>query len=665
MPSINAEIQVIRKQLNDYAYQYYVLDEPTISDSQYDELYKKLLAIEKAHPDLITPDSPTQRVGDKPLDGFKQIKHEMPMLSLGNVFTEQELKEFDERLTELSGVSPICYAAEPKLDGLAVSITYLEGQLFQAATRGDGNTGEDITANVKTIKAVPLKLRGENIPHKLEVRGEVIMTRSGFERYNRQAEIKGEKTFANPRNAAAGSLRQLDPRKTARRPLAFYAYSLGVVSEDLKFKTHSQSLDWVKTLGIAVNPLNQIVIGAQGCMQFYQMVGEKRPTLDYDIDGVVYKVDDLALQKKLGFVTKSPRWATAHKFPAEEATTIIENIDVQVGRTGSITPVARLHPVVVGGVTVTNATLHNEDEIRRKDVRIGDTVFVHRAGDVIPEVVKVVLSKRPKDSQQFNMPTHCPVCETKLVKLEGEAVLRCPAGLYCDAQRKQAIIHFVSRKALDIDGLGDKLVELMVDEGLIKTPADLFHLKKHDLIQLERMGEKSALNLLQSIEKSKHTSLDKFIYALGIREVGEATALTLATQLKSIEALKTIKAEQLEELPDIGPIVAKRITSFFAEEHNRQVIEQLLQAGITWNEIQTPSAKEQPLIGKTIVLTGSLSQFTRATAKAKLLKLGAKVTGSVSKNTDLVIAGENAGSKLTKAEKLGIEVKDEQWLVDL
>ncbi len=662
---IKVEIQVIRKQLNDYAYQYYVLDEPTISDSQYDELYKKLLAIEKAHPDLITPDSPTQRVGDKPLDGFKQIKHEMPMLSLGNVFTEQELKEFDERLTELSGGSPICYAAEPKLDGLAVSITYLEGQLFQAATRGDGNTGEDITANVKTIKAVPLKLRGENIPHKLEVRGEVIMTRSGFERYNRQAEIKGEKTFANPRNAAAGSLRQLDPRKTARRPLAFYAYSLGVVSEDLKFKTHSQSLDWVKTLGIAVNPLNQIVIEAQGCMQFYQMVGEKRPTLDYDIDGVVYKVDDLALQKKLGFVTKSPRWATAHKFPAEEATTIIENIDVQVGRTGSITPVARLHPVVVGGVTVTNATLHNEDEIRRKDVRIGDTVFVRRAGDVIPEVVKVVLSKRPKDSQQFNMPTHCPVCETKLVKLEGEAVLRCPAGLYCDAQRKQAIIHFVSRKALDIDGLGDKLVELMVDEGLIKTPADLFHLKKQDLIQLERMGEKSALNLLQSIEKSKHTSLDKFIYALGIREVGEATALTLATQLKSIEALKTIKEEQLEELPDIGPIVAKKITSFFAEEHNRQVIEQLLQAGITWDEIQTPSAKEQPLIGKTIVLTGSLSQFTRATAKAKLLKLGAKVTSSVSKNTDLIIAGENAGSKLTKAEKLGTEVKDEQWLVDM
>ncbi len=663
--SIRAEIEALRKQLNDYAYQYYVLDEPTISDSQYDELYKKLLALEKAHPDLITADSPTQRVGDKPLDGFKQIKHEMPMLSLGNVFTEQELKEFDERLTELSGITTIDYAAEPKLDGLAVSITYVDGQLSQAATRGDGSVGEDITANVKTIKAIPLSLRGENIPHKVEVRGEVIMTRSGFERYNKQAEIKGEKTFANPRNAAAGSLRQLDPRKTARRPLAFYAYSLGVVSESLDFETHSQSLNWVKSLGIPVNPLNQIVQGAQGCMKFYQMVGEKRPALDYDIDGVVYKVDDLALQKKLGFVTKSPRWATAHKFPAEEATTTIENIDVQVGRTGSITPVARLHPVVVGGVTVTNATLHNEDEIRRKDVRVGDTVFVRRAGDVIPEVVKVVLSKRPKDSVEFNMPTHCPVCETKLIKIEGEAVLRCPAGLYCDAQRKQAIIHFVSRKALDIEGLGDKLVELLVDEGLIKTPADLFHLKKQDLIQLERMGEKSALNVLESIEKSKHTSLDKFIYALGIREVGEATALTLATQLKSLEVIKTINAEKLEELPDIGPIVAKRITGFFAEEHNRHVIEQLIQAGITWDEIQTPSAEEQPLIGKTIVLTGSLSQFTRATAKAKLLKLGAKVTGSVSKNTDLVVAGENAGSKLTKAEKLGIAIKDEQWLVDL
>ncbi len=663
--NIQLQVEELRSLLNDYAYQYYVLDEPVISDVQYDKLYQQLLDLEKKHPEFITSDSPTQRVGDKPLDGFKQIKHEVPMLSLGNVFSESELIEFDNRLMDLVQLGEIEYSAEPKLDGLAVSIVYEKGKLKQAATRGDGNVGEDITANVKTIKAIPLLLRGNNIPDKLEVRGEVIMTRSGFDEYNRQADLLGEKTFANPRNAAAGSLRQLDPRKTAKRPLMFYAYSLGVVSQELNFKTHIKTLNWVKSLGIPVNNLNQTVLGAKGCQQFYQMVGEKRPSLNYDIDGVVYKVNNLQLQKKLGFVTKSPRWATAHKFPAEEATTVIENIDVQVGRTGSITPVARLQPVVVGGVTVTNATLHNEDEIRRKDVRVGDTVFVRRAGDVIPEVVKVVLQKRPENSTEFIMPIHCPVCETLLVKLEGEAVLRCPAGLYCDAQRKEAIKHFASRKALDIEGLGDKLVELMVDEGLIKTPADLFHLNQQDLINLERMAEKSANNLLQSIESSKHTQLDKFIYALGIREVGEATAMTLANQLKSVESIENSTAEQLEELPDIGPIVAKRIRQFFADEHNLKVIQQLLQAGITWDEIETPSQDAQPLLGKTIVLTGSLSQFTRATAKAKLIKLGAKVAGSVSKNTDILVAGENAGSKLTKAEKLGVEVRNEDWLFGL
>ncbi len=662
---IKKTIEELRSQLNDYAYHYYVLDEPVISDVQYDKLYQQLLELEKNYPEFISSDSPTQRVGDKPLDGFKQIKHEAPMLSLGNVFTETELIEFDNRLMDLVQVGEIEYSAEPKLDGLAVSIVYEKGKLKQAATRGDGNVGEDITANVKTIKAIPLLLRGNNIPDKLEVRGEVIMTRSGFNEYNRQAELLGEKTFANPRNAAAGSLRQLDPRKTAKRPLMFYAYSLGVVSQELNFESHIETLEWVKSLGIPVNNLNQTVMSAKGCQQFYQMVGEKRPSLNYDIDGVVYKVNNLQLQKKLGFVTKSPRWATAHKFPAEEATTVIENIEVQVGRTGSITPVARLQPVVVGGVTVTNATLHNEDEIRRKDVRVGDTVFVRRAGDVIPEVVKVVLQKRPENSQPFIMPIHCPVCETLLVKLEGEAVLRCPAGLYCDAQRKEAIKHFASRKALDIEGLGDKLVELMVDEGLIKTPADLFHLNQQDLINLERMAEKSANNLLQSIESSKHTQLDKFIYALGIREVGEATAMTLANQLKSVEAIEDSTAEQLEELPDIGPIVAKRIRQFFADKHNLKVIQQLLDADITWDKIETPTADSQPLLGKTIVLTGSLSQFTRATAKAKLIKLGAKVAGSVSKNTDILVAGENAGSKLTKAEKLGVEVRDEDWLLGL
>ena len=662
---IQKQIETMRSDLNDNAYHYYVLDDPTISDVEYDKLYHELVELENQYPEYISDDSPTQRVGDKPLDGFKQIQHEIPMLSLGNVFSEEELIDFDKRLLDLAELSEINYSAEPKLDGLAVSIVYVNGKLQQAATRGDGAVGEDITANVKTIKAIPLSLRGNELPEKLEVRGEVIMSRKGFDEYNRQAELLGEKTFANPRNAAAGSLRQLDPRKTAKRPLMFYAYSIGVVSEELPFNTHLETLNWVKSLGIPVNAFNQVCIGALGCQKFHQMIGDVRSTLDYDIDGVVYKVNDLALQKKLGFVTKSPRWATAHKFPAEEATTTIENIDVQVGRTGSITPVARLKPVVVGGVTVTNATLHNEDEIRRKDVRIGDRVFVRRAGDVIPEVVKVIKQKRPKDSVEFIMPTHCPVCKTELHKIEGEAVLRCPAGLFCDAQRKEAIKHFASRKALDIEGLGDKLVELMVDEGLIKTPADLFHLDKQNVIDLERMGDKSATNLLASIESSKHTSLDKFIYALGIREVGEATALTLAQQLKDIHIVAKTTAEDLEELPDIGPIVAKRITQFFADEHNLAVIEQLLDAGISWDKIETPSKESQPLLGKTIVLTGSLSQYTRATAKSKLIELGAKVAGSVSKNTDMLVAGEKAGSKLTKAEKLGIEIQDEQWLVDL
>jgi DNA ligase (NAD+) len=660
---IAVQVKQLRKQLNECAYQYYVLDEPTTSDAEYDKLYQQLVTIETSHPDLITSDSPTQRVGDKPLDGFKQIKHETPMLSLGNVFSQQELMDFNQRLVESAEVGQIEYSAEPKLDGLAVSIVYINGKLRQAATRGDGAVGEDITANVKTIKAIPLRLRGDDIPEKIEVRGEVIMSKSGFDAYNHRAEIRGEKTFANPRNAAAGSLRQLDPKKTARRPLMFYAYM--VLTEQLKFDTHFDTLNWIKSLGIPVNKLNQVVNGAQGCFDYFNMIGEKRDSLDYDIDGIVYKVNDFALQNKLGFVTKSPRWATAHKFPAQEASTVVENIDVQVGRTGSITPVARLKPVVVGGVTVTNATLHNEDEIRRKDVRIGDSVFVRRAGDVIPEVVKVILQKRPENTPEFIMPSHCPVCGTELHKIKGEAVLRCPAGLYCDAQRKEAIKHFASRKALDIDGLGDKLVELMVDEGLIKTPADLFQLQHSDISALERMGSKSATNLIQSIEKSKRTSLDKFIYALGIREVGEATALTLAQQLKTIENIQAANVEQLEQLPDIGPIVARRITQFFSEQHNHTIIQQLLSSGITWDEIETASEESQPLLGKTIVLTGSLSKFTRATAKQKLIKLGAKVAGSISKNTDILVAGEKAGSKLTRAQSLDVLIKDENWLEEL
>ncbi len=665
MSAVSEEIIKLKNKLNDYAYQYYVLDDPTVSDGEYDKLYHLLVDLESKHPEFISTDSPTQRVGDKPLDGFQQVQHEVSMLSLGNVFSEDELIDFNQRLEDLAELAPLEYSAEPKLDGLAVSIIYQTGQLVQAATRGDGKTGENITANIRTIKAIPLTLRGENLPAKVEVRGEVIMTRSGFHKYNKQAEIKGDKVFANPRNAAAGSLRQLDPKKTAKRPLMFYAYSLGVVSEKMNFKTHFESLEWVRSLGIPVSPLNRIVSSNQGCLEFYNYIGQQRPILDYEIDGVVYKINDLSLQQKLGFVTKSPRWATAHKFPAEEASTQIENIDVQVGRTGSITPVARLIPVVVGGVTVTNATLHNEDEIRRKDVRIGDWVFVRRAGDVIPEVVKVIKSKRQDSSEEYQMPTHCPVCKTELVKLEGEAVLRCPAGLYCDAQRKEAIIHFSSRKALDIDGLGNKLVELMVDEGLIKTPADLFHLNLTEVSALDRMGSKSASNLLESIGKSKHTSLDKFIYALGIREVGEATALTLAQQLLEIDVIVNSDKEQLEQLPDIGPIVASRITAFFKDEHNLIVIDKLIEAGVDWPKIEKPSPETQSLNGLTIVLTGSLTLFTRATAKKKLQKLGAKVSGSVSKNTDILVAGENAGSKLTKAETLGVEIKDEDWLNSL
>ncbi|HHL30945.1 MAG TPA: NAD-dependent DNA ligase LigA [Oceanospirillales bacterium] len=663
--SIIQKIKQLREQLNEHAYRYYVQDDPIISDAEYDKLYQQLLKLEQQHPELISADSPTQRVAAEPLDGFKQITHEMPMLSLGNVFSHEELLDFDARLRHLTELNEIEYSAEPKLDGLAVSIVYINGRLSQAATRGDGSTGEDITANVRTIKAIPLTLRGDHIPTKLEIRGEVIMSRSGFDAYNKHAEIMGEKTFANPRNAAAGSLRQLDPRKTAKRPLMFYAYMLGVVSEQLSFATHAQTLAWVKSLGIPVNALNRVVMGVAGCQQFYDDIGNKRATLDYDIDGVVYKINDFGLQKKLGFVTKSPRWATAHKFPAEEATTVVENIDVQVGRTGSITPVARLKPVVVGGVTVTNATLHNEDEIRRKDVRIGDTVFVRRAGDVIPEVVKVVLQKRPRNTPEFIMPSHCPVCDTPLHRIAGEAVLRCPAGLYCDAQRKEAIKHFSSKKALDIDGLGDKLVELLVDQGLIKTPADLFALNFEQISTLERMGEKSARNLLLAIEESKHTSLPRFIYALGIREVGEATALTLAQQLQSVEKIIASSEEQLQQLPDIGPIVAKRIVQFFADPHNLQVIAQLLDLGISWDTIELPAAESQPLLGKTIVLTGSLSQFTRATAKQKLITLGAKVAGSVSKNTDILVAGEKAGSKLSKAQSLGVEIRDEAWLLEL
>ncbi|MGJ8663051.1 MAG: NAD-dependent DNA ligase LigA [Marinicella sp.] len=662
------EFERLKKQLNEHAYHYYVLDEPQIADAEYDHLYQQLIFNEKLNPSWVTADSPSQRVADQPLSKFQQIQHALPMLSLGNVFSSDELSEFVQRIKNLlqksnQSCAVVEFSAEPKLDGLAVSIQYEKGQLVQAATRGDGTTGEDITANIKTIQSIPLVLRGEQLPEVFEVRGEVVMPRDGFDQYNQWALAHDEKVFANPRNAAAGSLRQLDPQKTARRPLAFYAYSVGVVEPAHQFQTHSEVLDWVKALGLPVNQLNQVVSDTQGCADFYQSIGAQRARLNFDIDGVVYKVNDLNWQQILGFVTKAPRWATAHKFPAEEATTLIENIDVQVGRTGSITPVARLKPVNVGGVTVTNATLHNEDEIRRKDVRVGDTVFVRRAGDVIPEVVKVVMAKRPRDSQAFIMPTTCPVCHSELSKLEDEAVLRCPAGLSCDAQLKEGIKHFASRKGMDIEGLGDKLVEQLVDAGLIHTPADLFQLKEAQVSGLERMAQKSAQNLLSGLEQAKNTTLARFIYSLGIREVGESTAMTLATHLYHMNDIISADHETLIALPDVGDVVAQRILTYFKNDRNLQVIQALIDAGVTWPAIEKKSAAQLPLLGQTVVLTGSLQQMTRAVAKQKLIDLGAKVTGSVSAKTDLLIAGEKAGSKLAKAEQLNIKVVDEAWLM--
>ncbi len=661
--------QALVDELNHHARQYYVLDDPEISDGEYDKLYRQLLQFEKEHPEQVSFESPTQRVADAPLTHFEQIRHVVPMLSLGNVFTEEELHAFEQRITkrlqkETGESFSLVYAAEPKLDGLAVSIRYEQGILVQAATRGDGQIGENITVNIRTLPSVPLKLNTKQPPEVLEVRGEVVMLRSGFEAYNSWAEKHGEKVFANPRNAAAGSLRQLDPRKTAKRPLSFFAYSVGELVTEKHFGTHFEVLEWLATLGFQINQLNTLVKGLTGCSDFYHRIGQLRAQLDFDIDGVVYKVNDLSLQDTLGFVTKAPRWAIAHKFPAEEVTTVVEDIEVQVGRTGSITPVARLQAVTVGGVTVTNATLHNEAEIYRKDIRVGDTVFVRRAGDVIPEVVKVVKSKRPKNSQIFKMPTHCPVCNSLLFKEEGEAVLRCVNGMDCDAQRKESIKHFASRKAMDIEGLGDKLVDQLVDSGLIHTPADLYQLTEQQVAGLPRMAEKSAQNLLIGIENSKKSTLSRFLYALGIREVGEATALTLAQSMQTLENIMQADIDSLTALPDIGQVVSGHIIAYFKQPQNRTVISQLIGHGIQWPDIQKSDQNNQPLQGQTVVLTGKLNQMTRSDAKAALQQLGAKVTGSVSTNTDLLIAGENAGSKFTKAQSLGIKIVDEQWLID-
>lgn len=666
LPSdIRERAEQLREQLNHHNYLYYVLDNPEIPDAEYDRLFRELQQLESDYPALITSDSPTQRVGGTPLKAFNEVRHEIPMLSLGNAFSDEELGDFDRRVRDGLGVAAVRYSAEPKLDGLAISIRYERGVLVRAATRGDGSRGEDVTQNVRTIESVPLRLLGNDWPEILEVRGEVYMPKAGFEALNERQCEKGEKPFANPRNAAAGSLRQLDSRITATRPLSIFCYGVGVVEGVDLPATHSAIMKRLREWGLRICPEQDVVEGVEGCLEFYRKTGELRETLPYEIDGVVYKVDRIDQQQQLGFVSRAPRWAIAHKFPAQEEMTRIEAIDVQVGRTGAITPVARLEPVHVGGVVVTNATLHNQDEIDRKDVRIGDTVIVRRAGDVIPEVVSVVLSRRPDETSRFTLPSRCPECNSAVERIEGEAVARCSGGLYCPAQRKEAIKHFASRRAMDIEGLGDKLVELLVDQGLINDVADLFSLQASQLAGLERMGEKSAANLVAALETSKETTLARFLYALGIREVGEATAHTLAAHFGSLETLERADTESLIEVQDVGPIVADHIHTFFEQPHNLEVIEKLLRAGVSWPEVEKIEEGTLSLKGKTFVLTGTLSTLSRNEAKQRLQALGAKVTGSVSKKTDYVVAGESAGSKLTKAEALGITVLDEDELIKL
>lgn len=658
-------IQSLREQINEHNYRYYVLDDPSVPDAEYDRLMRALEELERAHPELITTDSPTQRVGAEPSGAFSEVIHEIPMLSLGNAFDEEEVTHFDRRIRERLGLDEIEYVAEPKLDGLAISLIYENGKLIRAATRGDGTRGEDVTSNVRTIKAIPLHLRGTDFPPFLEVRGEIYMDKKGFQELNQRQQQAGEKVFANPRNAAAGSLRQLDPKITATRPLAIYCYSTGKVEgmdlPDKHFKILMQLKDW----GLPVSAEISVVKGVEGCLNYYKKIEKKRQSLPYEIDGVVYKVNDLKHQERLGFVSRAPRWAIAHKFAPEEEMTVIRDIDVQVGRTGALTPVARLEPVFVGGVTVTNATLHNQDEIERKDIRIGDTVIVRRAGDVIPEVARVIPERRPADARKFVMPTKCPVCGSDVLRLKGEAVARCTGGLFCPAQQIGAILHFASRRAMDIEGLGDKLVEQLVNEKIISNVADLYQLTKDQLISLERMGEKSAKNLLAALEKSKSTTLDRFIYALGIREVGEATARSLAIHFRSLESLEQASQEELEEVDDVGPIVAAHIYTFFRQAHNQEIIDKLLAANIHWPEIETNDQRSQTLKGKNFVLTGTLERLSRQEAKEKLQNLGAKVTGSVSKKTDYVVVGEDPGSKADKANELGISILDEETFLKM
>ena len=665
--AIEQELESLREQLDAWNYQYYVLDQPTIPDAEYDRCMRRLLALEAAHPELVRPDSPTQRVGAKPLAQFSQVAHEVPMLSLDNAFDAQDMLDFNRRLLDRLGgtVEQLEFACEPKLDGIAVSLLYRDGLLQRGATRGDGRTGEDITLNVRTIPSVPLRLRGEGFPALLEVRGEIYMPNAGFEQLNARARERGDKTFVNPRNAAAGSLRQLDAQMTAQRPLEMCCYGVGLVEGGQLPGRHSEILQCLQQWGLRINAESRVVTGIEPCDEYYQYLALRRASLPYDIDGIVFKVNDLAQQQRLGFVSRAPRWAIARKFPAQEEMTRLLDVEFQVGRTGAITPVARLEPVFVGGVTVSNATLHNSDEIERLGVQVGDTVIVRRAGDVIPQVVSVVVERRPDNARAVRFPQSCPVCGSAVEREEQEATLRCMGGLVCAAQQKAAIKHFASRRALDIEGLGDKLVDQLVDEGLLQNVAGLYTLERESLLGLERMGEKSADNLLLALEQSKQTTLPRFIFALGIREVGEATALNLARHFGSWEALVGAREEQLLEVDDVGPVVADHLVQFFDSPSSMNVVVKLRAAGVSWPDLEPAPLEDLPLAGQTWVVTGKLEALGRNEAKVHLQSLGAKVAGSVSARTTCVVAGPGAGSKLTRADELGVKVLDEQALLSL
>jgi DNA ligase (NAD+) len=664
--SAAARVRELRTQIDHHNYRYHVLDDPEVSDAEYDRLMRELKGLEEQYPDLITADSPTQRVGAAPVSELEEVIHTTPMLSLDNAFTEEDLIAFDRRVRErLDDVEQVEYCAEPKLDGLAVSFRYEKGRLVLAATRGDGLRGENVTHNVRTIKSVPIELRGK-WPAVLEVRGEVFMTIAGFKAMNQRALERGEKTFVNPRNAAAGSLRQLDPRLAATRPFDVFFYGVGETDGWKLPSRHSEALEQLREWGLKISPLLRTVTGAEGCLKYYRDVAGRRNDLPYEIDGVVYKVNRFLQQRELGFVARAPRWAIAHKFPAHEENTVVKGVEFQVGRTGALTPVARLEPVFVGGVTVSNATLHNMDEVRRKDVRIGDTVVVRRAGDVIPEIVKVILDRRPASARIVEQPAKCPVCGADVEREEGEAVARCTGGLFCAAQRKESLRHFAGRRAMDIDGLGAKIIDQLVEGDIVRSPADLYGLNVEQLCALERMGEKSAAKLVEAIEHSKKTTLARFLYALGIRDVGEATAAALAAHFGSLESLLDASEEQIQEVPDIGPVVAAHVHHFFQQAHNLEVIAQLRAGGVHWPALPKRAAtSEGPLTGKTFVLTGTLDSMSRDQASDRIAALGGKVSGSVSKKTSYVVAGAEAGSKLKKAQELGVDVLDEKEFLRL